>query len=166
MFLPSLHLLWPLFWPPKQLPNLCTVSFILSKSPSLPDVFDSSSKENEARDSTLALYKGDTKPPTPKGSVKLGWKLKALLGAAIVANGAFDWALVDHLMNSNKKQYSPPPSSPSSATPPSNPPQQNYGFPTSGVSCLTHGTQQTTDLLTIATQQSSEDQTTSPNQQR
>ena len=153
---------------------------ILGKSPNLSDVLDSSSKKNEGQAlSHLELVERDKQPlevpaptgrtsvplavPTPESEgVKLSGKMKALIGVGLVVTIAADWAILSHFRNtstdSNQPDPTPPnssPPSPSPATPPSNAsaPQQNYDLPQAEVSHLAHGTQQTTDSLTDATQQ-------------
>ena len=136
---------------------------ILGKSSNLSDVFGFSSKKNEGRAlSHLELVERDKQPlevPAPRKSAvsvpkSLSGKMKALIGAAIVVNGVFDWALLAYYhnkyANSDQLNSDPPnsaPPSPNSATPPSNAPapQQNYDSPQPEVSHLAHGTQQTTD---------------------
>ena len=128
----------------------------MSKSPSLPDVFDSSSK-TEGRDSSHLELVERADPSTAARHAPeeraLGWKMKSLIGAGLGAQGLMDWYLLDHI-NSNANQASATPASSGSGTPSGNSPQQNYGsYPP--VSHLTQGTQQTTDSsLTDATQQS------------
>jgi hypothetical protein len=147
------------------------------------DLFDSSSKKNEGRAlSHLELVERDKQPlevPAPRTSVplalsapkSLSGKMKALIGAAIVVNGVFDWALLAYYHNKYGNSNSDPPNSvppsPSPATPPSNvpAPQQNYVSPQPEVTHLTHVTQQTTDSLTDPTQQTYGNTSTGSTQQ-
>jgi hypothetical protein len=94
--------------------------------------------------------------------------MAAALGTIVLVNGASAWALVTAYKalkanaNQSKLKSATPP--PDSATPPRNydAVEMSNGYSPNEVSHLAHGTQQTTDSLTGATQQTYEDTSTDP----
>ena len=146
----------------------------MGKSPNLLDEFDSSSKKNEGRaqaSSRLKLVeRADPEvpqadppvpaapaAPAPENGFKLDWKIPTVIGTTLAVNGLLAWALVSAYKARKKANQS------NSATPRNSdayePPN---GYSPNEVSHLTHGTQQTTDSLPDATQQTFTGQPTNP----
>ena len=93
--------------------------------------------------------------PAPENGFKLDWKIPTVIGTTLAVNGLLAWALVSAYKARKKANQS------NSATP------RNYdaieppnGYSPNEVSHLTHGTQQTTNSLPDATQQTSTGQST------